>query len=461
MRRTIIIIISFLVVLLETYAQNIEFGTGCLPEPHPEQLPQQAELMSRDFENLPSSYSLVPYCPTPQTQGQFGTCTSWASAYAFRTILEAVKYNWTSKEKITSEAFSPIFIYAQIKDPNDSECHKGSHISDAMNRMKNVGAAKKRSFNVMCASRIPDDVMYSAAAYKIGNYTSLVTYGQFMMEGVKISRIKKAIYNKQPVVIAMHIYPSFNNCKDVWDGNLTGKSGYHAMCVVGYDDTRYGGAFLIQNSWGENWGNGGYVWVRYKDFCLTVDQAFTGVLDLTPSPINKNDLAGSIELKLSTGGTMLPVLTEDKSMYNIRGSYISGTRYRLYLTNNEPAFVYILGYDTNGNASLVFPPKDNISPALTYKNSHITIPDEKWYIEMDNSTGTDYLCVLYSKKELNIQQVIQSVRTGNGTVAERIKKALGSAMASPSEINYTNGSMSFKAHTSGTVVPIIASIKHI
>lgn len=460
------ILFLFLLVCIDnSYAQQeyMEFGMGCLPEMDVASIPKQPQLMERDFKELPSNYSLLSYCPTPQSQGQYGTCTSWATAYAFRTILEAVRNGWTDKNLITREAYSPLFIYAQIKSPYDSDCQKGSAISQAMKRLRDVGAVKKTMFDLMCASMIPTNIMNAAPQNKIGSYSTLITYGQYVVEPVKISLVKKAISEKQPVVIAMHVYPSFNGCKDVWDGNTAGVSGYHAMCVVGYDDNKYGGAFLIQNSWGERWGNGGYVWVKYMDFCKTVDQAYTGALPYVPSPIvKKNILSGSISLQLSTGATMQPVLNKENNFphYDIRGSYMSGTRYRLYLTNNEPAFIYILGFDLSANASLVFPPRDDISPALTYKQSHIAIPDEKWYIEMDDNAGTDYMCVLYSMHELDAKSIIHSIKSGSGTIYDRVKKSLGTMIVPAKDVTFSHDMISFDATTNGTVVPLIVSIKH-
>ncbi|MCD8296978.1 MAG: DUF4384 domain-containing protein [Prevotella sp.] len=461
MKRNIFIII-LAVNILSCMAQDFEYGMGCLPEPHPESLPAQAQLMTRDYDNLPSSYSLKKYCPTPQSQGQYGTCTSWATAYAFRTILESISRNWTDKDEITKEAFSPLFIYAQIKDPYDYNCSKGTFVSAAFKSLKNIGAAKKTLFDVYCASRIPDDVMATAAPYKIDDYKTLFV-NSFMTESAKIQVVKKALCNNQPVVIAMKVYPSFNSCKDLWDGDMKGNCGYHAMCVVGYDDDQYGGAFLIMNSWGQNWGNGGFTWVKYSDFCRTVDQAYTGNLALSPSPVvKKNILGGEIELQLSTGATMAAIRDKNGNdfSYNIQGTYMSGTRFRLYLTNKEPAYVYIIGYDTKGNTDLIFPPKENISPVLTYKNTHIAIPDEKWYIEMDANEGTDYLCVLYSKKELNISNITKKIMSGNGSIQDRIKRVLGSSIASSSEIKYSDNAMSFDAETEGSVVPLIAILKH-
>ncbi len=53
--------------------------------------------------------------------------------------------------------------------------------------------------------------------------------------------------------------------------------GGHAVCAVGYDDSRVivnpankkssKGALLIRNSWGSSWGENGYGWLPY-DYVL-------------------------------------------------------------------------------------------------------------------------------------------------------------------------------------------------
>jgi hypothetical protein len=78
----------------------------------------------RSLAPLPSAASLKDYCPIPRNQGQYATCTGWASAYAARTISWAVKNNLTDVADVTNQAFSPSFVYEQIKDINDTICKK-------------------------------------------------------------------------------------------------------------------------------------------------------------------------------------------------------------------------------------------------------------------------------------------------------------------------------------------------
>ena len=38
--------------------------------------------------------------------------------------------------------------------------------------------------------------------------------------------------------------------------------GGHAVCCVGYDDDKQ--CFVVRNSWGSSWGDGGYFYMPYK-----------------------------------------------------------------------------------------------------------------------------------------------------------------------------------------------------
>ena len=468
---------------MEVISQDFDFGTGLLPDDGTYDLqPRKAQLITRDYTILPQKYSLKKYCPKVKSQAQYGTCTSWATAYAARTIAEAISKGWDSQEHITREAFSPIFVYAQIKSPGDYNCKKGSRISDAMSLLKSRGVSKYNQFNVLCADRVSNDLLASAALHKIDNYFTLFSINCKSYQE-KINKTKKAICEDCPVVIAMHLPLSFHNAGNVWSGTDVdpSKHGYHAMCVIGYDDNMMGGAFEVMNSWGEGWGNHGFVWVRYSDYHKYVDQAYEMYVKKeipfprpepqpdprpqpqpVPKPTPKYKMSGEIEFILSTGEKMSPILQSgnDLSSYTIAGDYISGTRYRIYITNNEPAYVYVIGSDLKNNVCKVFPPDNTISPALTYKHSHIAIPDEKWFVEMDDNVGTDYMCVLYSAKELDIQAVISSIKTGTGNFNEKVKRALGDKMVPTPSIQFGDKTVSFQTETNHTIVPLIVSLSH-
>src|SRR5207302_1739325 len=53
---------------------------------------------------------------------------------------------------------------------------------------------------------------------------------------------------------------------------------WHSIVVVGYDDRRQ--AFRLMNSWGNDWGDHGFMWLSYDLVKIRVDDA--GVLDVAP-----------------------------------------------------------------------------------------------------------------------------------------------------------------------------------
>jgi C1A family cysteine protease len=455
MKRLFIFLSAFIISIV---SKAQDYGMGLLYNPEKEaEIPKRAESLSRDLTVLPSSYSLKQYSPTPFNQESYGTCTAWSSAYAAMTIASAVANNWTSSYTIDNEAFSPWYLYTHIKNYDDYNCSKGSYLSDAASFMKNMGLPKKRDYNIACEGSIS---VSNLRKYKIDSYYSLFSYPQnaIATSNIDLQKIKMAISNKHPVIIASECFGSLSNAREQWSGQHDYFRGYHAMCVVAYDDTKFGeGAFLIQNSWGTGWGNGGFTWFTYSIFKQSVYEAIE--IYIAPKTINNNHLlSGSLKLQLSTGEEMRGSF--QNGVYKISGEYISGTRYRIYVSNNQPAWVYVIGSDLQNNVSKVFPPNDKISAALTYKSNNIAIPDEKWFIQMDNTVGKDYVCVLYSAEELDINSVINKIRNGYGSFYDKVSNALNGKLASNSEVNFSQNTISFSAQTNKTVVALIAEVVH-
>ena len=247
------------------------------------------------------------------------------------------------------------------------------------------------------------------------------------------------------------------------------------MCVVGYDDAQYGGAFEIQNSWGINWGNKGYIWIRYADFARFVKYAYEFV-DLPDAKPDMPDLSGSIKLVLSTGEQMpanllistrgLKVVNaqttpEPLTIYKTANPYASGTNFRIYISNNEPAYVYAISSDLSNTVTKIFPYEDNISAALNYKKNDVALPDEDHYIQFDNQPGKDFLCVLYSRNELNINDLIARISAKTGTFNQRVYSVLSDKIADPKDIQFSNNNIAFKGNSNGKdMVALMVELDH-
>jgi len=51
--------------------------------------------------------------------------------------------------------------------------------------------------------------------------------------------------------------------------------GSHAICIVGYVD----GKFIIENSWGVDWGDNGYGWLQPEVIASDYSQDFWTIVD--------------------------------------------------------------------------------------------------------------------------------------------------------------------------------------
>ncbi len=451
----IFIILSIIFLPLEnSFAQK--FGTGLLlSDSLYKNRPLAAPLMRGDYSNLPTFYSLKEFAPTPGNQSIYSTCAGWAVAYEAKTILIASKHQWDQAE-IDSNAFSPSFIYNQLTKSND--CMGGTSLIDALQVLKNQGDLKLDEFAYDCDRKVTTSDKKIASKYKILEYRDVCPAGV----KDKTRFVKKCIAEQHPVVIAIDCPYSFGFAKDVW---LPDSSDYklwnrgHAITVIAYDDSKYGGAFQVMNSWGINWGNGGFTWIRYKDFNYFCKYAFE-VIDPSPIEPNTADLSGSLLFRESNGDEMNSKF--DGKIFVTTSTYPSGTLFDLRISNNEPAYVYAFGTDTTFKATEIFPFKKNMLAYLPYKQNNIAIPDEESYNMLDNVKGPAYYCFLYSKKSLDFSQILKNFEQTNGTVWQRITHILGDDIVKENNIKFNyEGKINFQAKSEGKdVVPVILEIKH-
>lgn len=85
-------------------------------------------------------------------------------------------------------------------------------------------------------------------------------YSNYKKDYAKISSIehlKRAIIAYGPCFGAL---PCYNSDDEFWKGS--GNVGRHCVIIVGLDED----GFIIMNSWGKNWSEGGFGYIDYKDF---------------------------------------------------------------------------------------------------------------------------------------------------------------------------------------------------
>ena len=228
--------------------------------------------------DIPPSADLSPSMPEPGDQGNQGSCVGWAVAYALKSYHERVERQWSLDTD--DHRFSPAFIYNQIKGSPD--CKGGTLFVDALNLVRREGVAPLNRFRYRDSecSLIPDAATkQQAKTFAIADWRRVNP-----MDDVEI---KTHIASGFPVLVGITVDQAFVDLSGFEPyTQFTGPNlGGHAMVIVGYDDAR--SAFKLINSWGGDWGEGGFGWVTYKALRQVVREAYVAqdiVVSTPPAP---------------------------------------------------------------------------------------------------------------------------------------------------------------------------------
>jgi len=461
--------------------QEEEHGTGLLFESiNTRSIPQQATLTTDSYRGLPSSVSLEQYCPQAGNQGVLSTCVGFATAYAMRTILyvKAMREAGYTADP-NNHIFSPSFVYEKIKKSDDVYCSNGSLVGDALFLMQYTGAATLKTLPYQCGAVITSHALNESRNYKILSYQKLFSSADTDVD-FKVLVTKKALAEEKPCLLSFKVPKSFHSISSIglWKQKRDDeapddvKVGRHAMCVVGYDDKKYGGSFRVLNSWGTGWGDKGFVWIPYKEFGKYAYQVYQVQGEkIKPKTfdnpvVTKPDIKGTIRLQQSSGEamnvTLQPsTLANGLPTYKMNTEYASGTRFRFYMNASTDAYVYAFASDLSGTINQIFPFEENISPLLG-KNSTVAFPSETKVIRMDENKGTDYLLILYSKKPLDIKMLLQQMKQQQGNLSAKAKATLQNKLINPALISYAGDRIAFelKTYTDADILPLLIEIPH-
>lgn len=379
-----------LFITVNISAQGLKFSS-------PEQLSQIDEytIENRGYtDNLPLSFSLEKYVP-PILKQQGGTCVGFSSVYYGMSILYNIKYNNTSVAEKFAYSFDPYFIYTLLNMGKNS-CEDGLIMNKAFETLSKVGA-KKMFFPqfLECDSKWDENkfnntVKYTSP-YRIKNY-----YFTDPSKSNFLDLVKKTIYYKNPVLIGALVTKSLSKSSygDIGgvtsDGlwlpgeNEVADSG-HAMCVIGYDDHKYGGSFRLVNSWGSDFGDNGFLWIKYSDFKKYVKEAY--IMDLPDNLEQENYTRTGLSDPRFKGqiyeGQIKDGYMNGYGIYDFGddafyiGQFNNGSKegWFAYIDGNEEEFIKMLKFSNN---KII----DSQKLGFTDKNDPVALEQAKQYFKI-------------------------------------------------------------------------------
>jgi len=219
---------------------------------------------------LPSKVDLRPLCPPVVDQGDLGSCTANALAGALG-FLELKDF----RDKVTDSAaefnaalgsyvpFSRLFIYWQERlIEGDTDQDGGAQLRDGIKALSTVGACSEVlwPYDTARAFTAPaPECALEAGQHKISRYVNI--------DNTRANLLRACLAEGYPFVFGFTVYDGFEGEECAATGMLhlptrdEGCQGGHAVMCVGYDDARR--VFIVRNSWGSAWGDGGYFYMPY------------------------------------------------------------------------------------------------------------------------------------------------------------------------------------------------------
>jgi cathepsin K len=307
-----------------------------------------------DATQLPAGFDHSAGLPPVGDQGPKGTCVAWASTYYYRTYQEGIAQGWSltlpDGSPDPDHVFSPAWTFS-LGGTLDDDC-SGMMSSDAFALFHEKGATTLSVMPNVYSPWYPPTTLQegaavpyrTAATYNLTGYPHSI-YKAWLSGGLSISPEGGDIFN-----IAIDVPDGFHDpagtCPNMWvDPALIETqpaSAGHLITVIGYSDTIrftggllptavYTGGFQIINSWGQDWGCDGKVWLPYDAWDATLGSggAFVreawGMLDLANYTISGQVTSGGmglagVEMRLNNN-PYLATTTDASGYYTLTPGY--------------------------------------------------------------------------------------------------------------------------------------------
>ena len=202
---------------------------------------------------LPEKVDLRNDFPPVYDQGELGSCTANAlcAVYEYETVDEKINIGFKP---------SRLFLYYnERKLENTIDEDSGALLSDGIKTMKKYGICSESDcpYIIEKFTQKPSDSAYkNALKHKVINSSNIRN---------DLNSMKLSLYNKNPFVVGIMIYSSFESEEVSKTGMVPmpkeGEDclGGHAVVVCGYTKDHW----IMRNSWGDGWGDKGYFYLPY------------------------------------------------------------------------------------------------------------------------------------------------------------------------------------------------------
>lgn len=389
------------------------------PDEQLDSIPQDVDIHD-NTSGLPSSVDLTSKFPPIGDQGSYGTCVAWSSAYNLKTALNGIDKKWTATQLAQPQnQCSPKDLFWSIpSSAKGSDCN-GTQFENAMDAMISRGVASLATVpysNMGDCSQSPSSTWTTEANNnKLVNYRKIAD--QSNSASMTLNNFKSYLAEGRPVVIGARLgdrFMKWNSSAPIdYDtyNNPGMQHAYHAMVLGGYDDSK--GAFRVINTWGNTWGNSGYIWVDYDFFISSF--CFCGFVAQNKNTVSTNN--GSVGTgNISTGLDVLAWNLTDADNASSSDPLDRQITYNVYNSGTETVkasdrwnilYMYYNAFDANDYGILIWDYyTDEVSTVPGDNGPWTGTPvgiSANWWNYIDVPSGRSVAAALYNDNTADFQ----------------------------------------------------------
>lgn len=224
-------------------------------------------------DELPAQVDLRPFMTPVENQASANSCTANAVVGGYEYIINRVG---------EPADLSRLFVYYNARllgleyFGGDTVKDQGSSITLALKMLEDQGVCYESTWpyhvksngQVQAINEEPDEEAYDEAS-------QLLDLPHFQWETpeqipLDLYTMKHCLAEGYPFVFGLALFGSFDQAgakgrvpmPDLASDAGRESHGRHAMLCVGYKDAAQ--MFIVRNSWGEDWGDGGYCYIPYE-----------------------------------------------------------------------------------------------------------------------------------------------------------------------------------------------------
>jgi hypothetical protein len=223
----------------------------------------------RPHHTLPDLLPVTQQGTVPKPLGSPGSCEAQSFGHGLCGYTASRTWNGAKRWDQTDPANTPsaAWLYSYAHSQEHRSCPTGSGAVVYLQQMIRDGAPSQKSvpYTTVCAT-LDSDYEKPLSRFPEAKGLRIGSFATFELAKVDVDFLKAYLAAGHAIAFSGPVASGYAAPK-LTNGVFTAAGctwkGGHGQVIVGYDDAKGGGAFLVQNSFGTQWGAGGRLWWAY------------------------------------------------------------------------------------------------------------------------------------------------------------------------------------------------------